>query len=383
MLAKSTICLRPDGLAAKLICLLLGPGGLAHHPSHSLANMRENFFNTRLIPLPHLPRRMIYYSATLLIGFLVLFKSADHFVFGSVATARHFAMSPMLVGLTIVALGTSAPEIFVAATSSLTGQPGLAVGNAIGSNIANIGMVLGATALIVPLKFRGDSLRSDLPALLLVTLIAGVTLIDQHLGFWDGVLLCGGLTLFLARLALEHNQSSNMATVAEIQELSEIPDMSQMRAVATVALSLCFLLLSSELLVWSAANIAQLLGVSELLIGLTVIAIGTSLPELVVSVTSALKNQTDMAIGNIVGSNIFNLLAALAIPCLIAPTKVEFELLWRDYSTMFALTLMLVIFGLLGGGSAGITRPRAAALFTMWLAYLALLYQNTLSSTHV
>jgi len=126
-----------------------------------------------------------------------------------------------------------------------------------------------------------------------------------------------------------------------------------------------------------------LLGVSELLIGLTVIAIGTSLPELVVSVTSALKNQTDMAIGNIVGSNIFNLLAALAIPCLVAPTKVEFELLWRDYSTMFALTLMLVIFGLLGGGSAGITRTRAAALFTVWLAYLALLYQNTLSSTHV
>ena len=140
-----------------------------------------------------------------------------------------------------------------------------------------------------------------------------------------------------------------MATAAEKQELSEIPDMSQMRAVATVALSLCFLLLSSELLVWSAANIAQLLGVSELLIGLTVIAIGTSLPELEVSVTSALKNQTDMAIGNIVGSNIFILEAALAIPCLVAPTKVEVERLWRDYSTMFVLTLMLVIFGLLGG----------------------------------
>jgi len=326
---------------------------------------------------------MIYYSAALLVGFLVLFKSADQFVIGSVATARNYAISPMLVGLTIVALGTSAPEIFVAAISSLQGQPGLAVGNAIGSNIANVGMVLGATALIVPLKFRVDILRNDLPVLVLVTLIAGVTLIDLHLGFWDGLLLCTGLALFLARLALEHHQSSSMEVAAEIQELSEIPDLSKMKALVTFALALIFLLLSSELLVWSAANIAQLLGVSELLIGLTVIAVGTSLPELVVSMTSAFRDHTDMAIGNIVGSNIFNLLAVLAIPCLVAPTEVEFELLWRDYAVMFGLTLMLVVFALLGRGRAGITRPRAAVLLAVWFAYLALLYQNTLSSTHV
>ena len=331
--------------------------------------MWENFFNTRLIPLPRLPRRMIYYSATLLIGFLVLFKSADHFVFGSVATARHFAMSPMLVGLTIVALGTSAPEIFVAATSSLTGQPGLAVGNAIGSNIANIGMVLGATALIVPLKFRGDSLRNDLPALLFVTLIAGITLIDQHLGIWDGVLLCGGLTLFLARLGLDHNQSSNMATAAEIKELSEIPDMSQTRALATVALSLCFLLLSSELLVWSAANIAQLLGVSELLIGLTVIAIGTSLPELVVSVTSALKNQTDMAIGNIVGSNIFNLLAVIGVAATIKAAALPPTVLSLHIFVMVAFTLVLFAMTYDYDGKGKLSRLEGLALVLAYIAY--------------
>lgn len=326
---------------------------------------------------------MIYYSAALLVGFLVLFKSADQFVIGSVATARNYAISPMLVGLTIVALGTSAPEIFVAAISSLQGKPALAVGNAIGSNIANVGLVLGVTALIIPLKFRVDILRNDLPVLVIVTLIAGVTLVDMHLGFWDGLLLCTGLGLFLTRLALEHNQSSNMEVAAEIQEVSEIAEMSNRQALVTFVLALVFLLLSSELLVWSATNIAQLLGVSEMLIGLTVIAVGTSLPELVVSMTSALKGHTDMAIGNIVGSNIFNLLAVLAIPCLVSPTSVEFELLWRDYSVMLGLTLLLVIFAIFGKDKAGITRPRAAILLAIWAAYLALLYQGTLSSPHV
>ena len=323
---------------------------------------------------------MIYYSLALLVGFLVLFKSADQFVIGSVATARNYSISPMVIGLTIVALGTSAPEIFVSATSSLQGQPNIAVGNAIGSNIANIGMVLGVTALIVPLKFRVDILRNDLPIMVFVTLCAGATLIDHHLGIWDGLLLFGGLIVFMVRLAIEHSKSTSMELAAEIEELSAIPNMSNTRAIVTFLTALVFLLLSAELLVWAASNIAQWLGVSELLIGLTVIAVGTSLPELVVSMTSALKDQTDMAIGNIVGSNIFNILAVLSIPCVLSPTVVTSELLWRDYALMLGLTLLLVIFAHQSKEHANINRFKALILISIWLGYLVFLYQTAVIS---
>ncbi len=324
---------------------------------------------------------MIYYSAALLVGFLVLFKSADQFVIGSVATARNFNISPMIIGLTIVALGTSAPEIFVSGISSLQNQPELAVGNAIGSNIANIGMVLGITAIMVPLKFRVDILRNDMPIMVFVTLCAGATLIDYRLGFWDGILLFAGLALFLFRLAVEHRKSSQLEFAAEIQELGEIPEMSNLRALLTFGFALVFLLLSSELLVWAVANIAERLGVSELIIGLTVIAVGTSLPELVVSVTSALRDQTDMAIGNIVGSNIFNILAVLSIPCIISPTAIQFELLWRDYILMLGLTMLLVCFAYTGSGS--LTRIKGFLMVSIWIGYLIVLYFSAMDGSNV
>ena len=319
---------------------------------------------------------MIYYSAALLVGFLVLFKSADQFVIGSVASSRNFNISPTIIGLTVVALGTSAPEIFVSAISAIQNQPELAVGNAIGSNIANIAMVLGLTAIVVPLKFRVDILRNDLPIMVFVTLCAGATLIDHHLGIWDGLLLVVGLCTFLFRLAVEQRKSTSMEIAAEIEDLSEIPAMSNARGVFTFCLSLVFLLLSSELLVWAVSNIAVGLGVSELLIGLTVIAVGTSLPELVVSMTSALEGQTDMAIGNIVGSNIFNILAVLAIPCIISPTFVDPELLTRDYVLMLGLTMLLVLFAYQSklGGSIG--RLKGIFLLCIWIGYLVFLYNG-------
>ncbi len=320
------------------------------------------------------------FSVAMLVGFLVLFKSADQFVIGSVATARNLSISPMIIGLTVVALGTSAPEIFVSVTSALQGEPTLAVGNAIGSNIANIGMVLGCTAMIVPLRFRVDILRDDLPILVFVTLCCGGTLIDYRLGIWDGLLLLAGLGAFLYRLTLVQRKSSGMEQAAEIGELEEIPTMPSGRAVAILVLSLVFLLLSAELLVWSVINIAQRLGISELVIGLTVIAIGTSLPELVVSVTSALKGQTDLAIGNIVGSNIFNILAVLSIPCVLAPTEIAPEVLWRDYMLMLSLTIVVVLFAYLKGKNQ-ITRFKGAMLFAVWLGYLTTLYFTTSSVT--
>lgn len=323
---------------------------------------------------------MFYYSAVLLIGFLILFKSADQFVISAVATARNLSVSLMTIGLTVVALGTTAPEIFVSAISSLQGEPGIAVGNAIGSNIANIGMVLGLTALIIPLRFRVEILRNDLPILIFVTLCAGATLIDYKLGMWDGILLLTGLALFLFHLGAEHRKSSSMNLAAEGPDLTGIPQMTRSRAIITLLLSLGFLLISSELLVWAAIKIAEGMGVSKLVIGLTVIAVGTSIPELVVSVTSAIKGHTELAIGNVIGSNIFNILAVLAIPAIIAPMELEPLILRRDYALMLAMTLILVIFAYGIRGEAIISRIKGGLLFSLWLGYIIYLYQTALAA---
>jgi len=314
----------------------------------------------------------------MLVGFLVLFKSADQFVVGSVATAKNLAISPMVIGLTIVALGTSAPEIFVAMTAALQGEPELAIGNAIGSNIANIGMVLGITALIVPLRIKANILKKDLPILIFVTLCCGITLIDYKINIWDGLLLLAGLVLFLYRLVTEQN-GADEAPVG-VTELDEIPEMTSTRALVTLLVSLVFLLASSQLLVWSVINIAQNFGISELIIGLTVIAVGTSLPELVVSLTSCLKGQSDLAIGNIVGSNIFNILAVFSIPCLLAPTEIDPSVLWRDYALMLLLTVALVVASLGIRGQQKINRIHGSLLLAVWLGYLITLYNTAISN---
>lgn len=317
---------------------------------------------------------MLLYSVALLAGFLVLFKSADYFVVGSIATANNLKISPMVIGLTVVALGTSAPEIFVAGTASLEGQADLAVGNAIGSNIANIGMVLGITALVVPLKCRPEVLKKDIPILIVVTLCAGAALYDHRLDLIDGLLLLLGLILFVARIGIEHRSDVSMEVVAELAEMDDVPNVSTPRALGMLLASLVFLLISAEILVWAVVQIATSIGVSELFIGLTVIAIGTSLPELVVCVTSALKHQTDLAIGNIIGSNIFNILAVLSIPCILAPQDFDPDILYRDYGTMLGMTALMIImaYGLLG--RQRITRIEGAILLIAWFSYLAALY---------
>ncbi len=320
---------------------------------------------------------LLLYSVLLLVGFLVLFKSADQFVIGSVATAKNLDISPMVIGLTIVALGTSAPEIFVAAAAALRGEPELAVGNALGSNIANMGMVLGITALLVPLPFKRQVLKHDLPIMALVTLCAGFVLFDKDIDLWDGLLLLGVLALFLLRIAFDSKLSEPEAIV-EITELEEIPAMPLKKAATILLSSLLFLLLSAELLVFAVVKISTAMGVSELFIGLTVIAVGTSLPELVVSVTSALKGETDLAIGNIVGSNIFNMLAVLSIPSFLSPTTLAEEVLWRDYGVMLAMTIAVLVFAYGIRSVAKITRAEGALLLVGWVAYMVWLYQLAL-----
>jgi len=322
---------------------------------------------------------LLLLSSALLVGFLILFRSADQFVIGAVVTARNLDLSPMLIGLTIVSLGTSAPEIFVAVTSSVEGVPDLAVGNAIGSNIANIGLVLGITAMLVPLPFRVD-VRRDLHVLIIATLCAGATLVDGYLGIWDGLLLLAGLILFLFRLFNERKRYSSMETAAEISEPVEIGPMSTKRGLLILGMSLVMLVVSSELLVWAATEIAVRMGVDELIIGLTIIAVGTSIPELVVSVSSATKGHTDIAIGNIIGSNIFNIFAVLTIPCLIAPTAFGSELFWRDYLLMFFMTCLLVLFAYGGRQKAQITRVEGGFFFLIWVVYLVSIYYSALTN---
>nr|WP_210396752.1 calcium/sodium antiporter [Motiliproteus sediminis] len=313
---------------------------------------------------------MLYPILAIIGGFLVLIWSADRFVVGAAGTARNLGMSPMLIGLTVVSLGTSAPEMLVSAIAASTGAGGLAIGNALGSNIANIGLVLGVTALIAPLPVKSGLLRKELPLLLAVTLAAGLVLMDLYLGLVDALLLIAGLVLSLYLFA-RFQRYANADEVAHEEE--ELPDIPLRKALFWVVLGLILLAGSSRLLVWGASAVATHMGVSDLVIGLTIVAIGTSLPELAASVMSALKKHHDIAIGNVVGSNIFNLLAVMPLPGLIAPMTMESVVLWRDFATMLLFTLALLLFSyLLTKGRVG--RAEGGALLLGYSAYLALLY---------
>ena len=310
---------------------------------------------------------------SLIFGFVTLVWSADRFLNGAAATANNFGMSKLLIGLTIVSLGTSAPEMLVAASAAKNGTPLLAIGNAIGSNIANIGLVLGFTAVLVPLPFARSVLKAELPWLMAATGAAFVVLFDLHLGVLEGLFLIAMLVALIYRLWRE-NRSSDPEVFPELEELEEIPELPRWRALLWLLSGLVVLLVSAEVLVWAATTIAQALGVSELIIGLTIIAVGTSLPELAATVGSALKGHTDIAIGNVVGSNILNILAVMSIPGLLAPTDFDGEVLWRDFGVMLALTLLLLLFAYGIGARPLITRFEGLVLLASWIGYNGLLY---------
>lgn len=319
--------------------------------------------------------KLLLASATIILGIALLVWSADKFVAGSASLARNLGMSPLLIGLTVVSLGTSAPEILVSITAALVGASGIAIGNALGSNIANIGLVLGITALIAPLPVRSKLLRKELPILAAVTIIAGSLLADLQLSRIDGLLLIVALLVTLYLFARYQPSVGDSELI--IEEEHELPHLSTKAAVFWFALGLVLLILSSRALVWAATFIAQQLGVSDLIIGLTIIAIGTSLPELAASVASVLKGHHDIAIGNVIGSNIFNLLAVMSLPAVIAPYHFDLELLWRDYGLMFLLTAILVIFcysSIRSNKKIQIGRPSGVLFCTCYLGYLALLY---------
>ncbi len=319
---------------------------------------------------------MLYPILALLAGLILLVWSADRFVIGAAATAKNFGMSPMLIGLTIVSFGTSAPEILVSIMASTSDAGELAIGNALGSNIANIALVLGITALIAPLPVKSGVLKKELPLLLGVTLLAGALLIDLKLGLIDSCIL---LISLIGCLYLFSRFQKNASTGDQIgEEEEELPELKTSIAAFWLITGLVILAGSSKLLVWGASEIAYSMGVSELIVGLTIVAIGTSLPELAASVASALKNHHDIAIGNVVGSNIFNLAAVMAVPGFISPIAMGSEVLYRDYAVMLGLTLTLMAFAL-WQKPPSISRFEGGLLATAYAGYLFLLYTMTIA----
>lgn len=316
---------------------------------------------------------MLYPTLAIITGLVLLVWSADRFVIGAAATARNFGMSPMLIGLTIVSFGTSAPEILVSYMASINDAGELAVGNALGSNIANIALVLGITAIIAPLPVKSGVLRKELPLLLAVTVFAGMLLLDLQLTLGDSVIL---LSMLALSLYLFQRFQRNASPEESANEEEELPELKTGNAVFWLILGLVILAGSSRLLVWGATEVALALGVSELIIGLTIVAIGTSLPELAASVASALKGHHDLAIGNVVGSNIFNLVAVMAVPGFIAPLAIDSIVLIRDYSVMLGLTVALIAFGLIQKPPK-INRYEGILLTALYAGYLVLLYNMT------
>lgn len=317
---------------------------------------------------------MVLQIVIFLIGLAVLSWSADRFVYGASALAKNIGVSPMMIGLTIVAMGSSAPEIVVSVTASLSGSPDTAVGNAIGSNITNIALVLGITALIKPLQVSSGTLKREFPLLFAMCLLAVYVLHDQMFTFNEGAFLIGMFFVVLAGMGWLSVYVEKGDKLADDNE-SEIPTgVSTSVAVLWVLVGLVMLPLSAHFLVESAVFIAKYFGISDLVIGLTIIALGTSLPELAACIAGVLKGEDDLAMGNIIGSNIFNVLAVLGMPGLIAPGLIDPAAATRDMYVMLGLTVMLLVFSFNFVGTRRINRVEASILLASFIGYQFLLF---------
>ncbi len=307
----------------------------------------------------------------LICGLVVLVWSADRFVDGAAATARHAGMPLLLVGMVVIGFGTSAPEMLISAIASTQGNPGLALGNAYGSNISNIALILGVTALISPVPVPAKLLRSELPVLVAITLLTVVLLWNLSISRMNAILLLlafAAVILWWIIIALRHKNTEKLLTASELGKDDLMP---LKPAIWWLVVGLVMLVASSRLLVWGAVEIATTLGVSDLMIGLTIVAVGTSLPELAAAVAAARKNAHDLVLGNIIGSNIFNTLAVVGIAGVIHPLDIGGEVLYRDCLIMGVLTCSL--FAVAWRGHYRLSRLFGSMLLLSYVAYLGLL----------
>jgi cation:H+ antiporter len=313
-------------------------------------------------------------------GLTVLVWSAGKFVEGSAATAGYFGMPPLLIGMVVVGFGTSAPEMVVSALSATQGNPGLALGNAYGSNITNIALILGITALISPIAVHSQVMRKELPILTAVTALAAWQVWDRELTFVDALVLLGVFFLLLAWSIRQGMTQKNDALGTEVAEEMSHRSMPLRNAVLWLIAGLLLLIVSSRILVWGAVELALGFGVSDLIIGLTIVAVGTSLPELASSVIAARKGEHDIALGNILGSNLFNTLAVVGIAGTISPMAVAPEVFYRDIAVMSALTLSLFILGYGFRGPGRINRLEGGLLLACFVGYTVYLISTTFTS---
>lgn len=316
-------------------------------------------------------------TLTIIVGFALLIWSADKFVLGASNTARSFSISPLIVGVVIVGLGTSAPEMLVSAIAAGQGKTGISIGNALGSNITNVGLMLGLTALFYPLHIHSKLLKREMPLLLAIIAVSLFLLRDQYLSFFDGLFLISMMFAMLAFTVYEAKSHSNDSLPQEI--LDDMPEeVSKGEALRWLFIGIVVLIASSRVLVWGAVEVAEYFGVSDLIIGLTIVAIGTSLPELAATIAAARKKEFDLAVGNIIGSNIFNLLGVMALPGLIKPDSFDSAVLTRDYPMMIGLTIALMIFSIAWrkGKTGVLGRFEGALLLAAYIGYMLWLFND-------
>ena len=325
---------------------------------------------------------MILFIAAIVIGLVLLVWSADRFVDGAVGVAQFLGMSTFLIGMLVVGFGTSAPEMVVSILSAMNNTPQLALGNAYGSNIANIALILGATALIAPVIVKKQAMSRDIPILLLVTVLTVLLVKDGNVSFSDGAFLMlafVAVTVLNIGLELKDRRKRKKAEMLD----GEIPEVAGpiWKSLLWLVVGLGVLIASSRMLVWGAVGMAQALGVSDLVIGLTIVAVGTSLPELASSIAAARRGENDLAVGNVIGSNFFNTLVVVGIAAVISPiNSMEPAVLSRDVPIMSALTLLLFLMSFpflkrkrKKGGQFGFGRVGGALLLSLYVAYLVLL----------
>jgi cation:H+ antiporter len=311
------------------------------------------------------------------VGLAVLAWSADRFVEGAAAVARYLGMPALLVGMLVIGFGTSAPELVVSAFAAAGGEPELAFGNALGSNIANVGLILGVTAVVTPVLVHKGILRKELPVLLAITVLLGVLLFDKDLSRVDSIALVAILIALIVWSIYQARRSPRDQLALDVEAEAVAHSLSRRAAWAWLVVGLVLLVIASRVLVWGAVGIATELGWSDLVIGLTVVALGTSAPELASSIAAARKGENDLALGNVIGSNLFNTLGVVGLAGLIAPAAVSPELLTRDSPVTLLFTAALVVFAVWPLGRGRISRIEGVLLIVAYVGYMVLLFAQS------
>ncbi len=321
---------------------------------------------------------MILFILSVVFGLVLLVWSADKFVDASSSLAKYYGMPPLIIGMVIVGFGTSAPELVVSALASYEGNPGIALGNAYGSNISNIALILGATALMLPIAVNSQVIKKELPILTAATFLSVFLLMDYELSRLDAfvlIILFGALMIWTLR-QVKSNPNDSFGTQMS-QELTAAPATPVGKLYGLLLMGLILLIASSRLLVYGSVGIASSLGVPDIIIGLTIVAVGTSLPEFASSIIAARKGESDIALGNVIGSNLFNTMAVVGLAGLIAPLKVERDVLMRDLPVMVFFTLLLFVMGYGFRGKGRINRVEGGILMLGYVAYLVVLLRAT------